>query len=112
MARSAADLSLLLDVIAGPDGPVATAYRLALPPSRRDDLKSFRVIVLDTHPLAPTASSVRTVVERLAERLAKTGATVVDGQRRRTGRGLPAARHERLRRLVRVDATAVGRRAQ
>ena len=41
MARSAGDLSLLLDVIAGPDAPVATAYRLALPPPRHDDLKEF-----------------------------------------------------------------------
>ena len=76
MARSAGDLSLLLDVIAGPDAPVATAYRLALPPPRHDDLKSFRVLVLDSHPLAPTASTVRAAVERLAERLAKTGVKV------------------------------------
>ena len=76
MARSAADLSLLLDVIAGPDAPVATAYRLALPPSRHDDLRSFRVLVLDSHPLAPTASSVRAAVERLGERLAKAGVKV------------------------------------
>src|SRR5262245_62151615 len=76
MARSAADLSLLLDVIAGPDAQVATAYRLALPPSRREDLRSFRALVLDAHPLVPTSSAVRTAVERFAGRLAKTGATV------------------------------------
>jgi amidase len=76
MARSVADLSLLLDVIAGPDAPVATAYRLALPPSRREDLRSFRALVLDAHPLVPTSTAVRGAVERLAERLAKTGATV------------------------------------
>jgi amidase len=76
MARSAGDLSLLLDVIAGPDAPVATAYRMALPPSRHDDFKSFRVLVLDSHPLAPTADSVRAAVERLGERLAKAGVKV------------------------------------
>ena len=86
MARSAGDLSLLLDVIAGPDAPVATAYRLALPPSRHDDLKSFRVLVLDSHPLAPTAGSVRAAVERL-------GGAACQG--RRQGRALEpaAARH-------------------
>src|SRR5436190_11003530 len=37
MARSAADLALALDVIAGPDDPQASAYRLALPPPRHAD---------------------------------------------------------------------------
>src|ERR1700742_1146001 len=38
MARSAADLSLLLDVMAGPDPLEAgKGYRLALPPSRHND---------------------------------------------------------------------------
>src|SRR5207253_3181447 len=31
MARSAGDLALALDVLAGPDEPLATAYKLALP---------------------------------------------------------------------------------
>jgi amidase len=76
MARSAADLALALDVLAGPDEPNAVAYRLALPPPRHADLKNFRVLVLDTHPLLPTANSVRTAIVRLSEQLARTGATV------------------------------------
>ena len=76
MARSAGDLSLLLDVIAGPDGPQTTAYRLALPHPRHEKLEDFRVLVLDAHPLVPTAAVIRTAVDRLAERLAKTGAKV------------------------------------
>ena len=49
MARSSADLSLLLHVIAGPDPLEAgTAYRLALPPPRHDALNDFRVLVVDT----------------------------------------------------------------
>src|SRR3954447_21285732 len=48
MARSAADLSLLLDVIAGPDPlDAGVAYKLALPPPRHDQLKDFRVLVID-----------------------------------------------------------------
>jgi amidase len=39
MARSAADLSLAFDVLAGPDEPDAIAYRLALPPPRHADLR-------------------------------------------------------------------------
>jgi amidase len=76
MARSAADLALALDVLAGPDGPNALAYRLALPPPRHADLKSFRALVLDTHPLLPTASSVRAEIAHLSEQLGKAGATV------------------------------------
>jgi amidase len=77
MARGAADLSLLLDVIAGPDQLEAgVAYRLALPASRHMVLKDFRVLVLDDHPLLPAAASVRTAVETLAGQLAKAGASI------------------------------------
>jgi amidase len=55
MARSAADLSLLLDVISGPDPLEAgKAYRLELPPSRHAGLTDFRVLVIYTDPVLPT----------------------------------------------------------
>jgi amidase len=77
MARSAADLALELDLLAGPDeARDGVAYRLALPAPRHEDLKSFRVLIVDTHPLLPTAASVRTALDRLAERLGKAGAKV------------------------------------
>ncbi|WP_245266445.1 amidase [Bradyrhizobium sp. WSM1743] len=76
MARTAADLSLALDVIAGPDDYEAAAYRLQLPPPRHDMLKEFRVLVLDSHPLLPVAQEIRDTIDQLANRLAATGATV------------------------------------
>ena len=77
MARSAADLSLLLDVIAGPDPLEAgKGYRLALPPSRHDELKDFRVLVIDTDPVMPTDQDVRGAIEKLAANLAKAGVKV------------------------------------
>jgi len=77
MARSAADLTLGLDVIAGPDEHTnAIGYRLALPPSRHDGLKGYRVLVVDTLPLIPTANSVRTALGKLADDLGKAGAKV------------------------------------
>ena len=77
MARCAADLSLTLDVIAGPDPwHEGVGYRLALPPARHTALKDFRILVLDTHPLIGTAASVRGAVETLAENLTKAGAAV------------------------------------
>ena len=78
MARSAADLALALDVLAGPDEEAeGIGYRLALPAPRHDRLADFRVLVLDTHPLCPTAASVAGAVNDLAERLAKLGCTIV-----------------------------------
>jgi amidase len=77
MARTATDLALALDVAAGPDeASSGIGYRLVLPPARHNDLKSFRVLVVDTHPLMPTDGAVRTAIGRLSERLAKIGVKV------------------------------------
>ncbi len=77
MARSDADLALALDDIAGPDEARAgIGYRLALPAARHDDLKSFRVLLIDRHPLGPTANAVRAALARLSERLAGAGVKI------------------------------------
>jgi amidase len=77
MARSAADLALLLDVIAGPDPMEAgKAYHLTLPPARHSDLKEFRVLLLDTDPVMPTDSVVRSAIEQLAVHLGKANVAV------------------------------------
>jgi len=77
MARSASDIALELDILAGPDElRDAVAYRLALPPPRHEGLKDFRVLVVDTHPLLPTGASVRAALEKLSDRLGKAGVTV------------------------------------
>jgi amidase len=77
MARCALDLSLLLDVVAGPDPLEAgTAYKLALPPPRHGELKDFRVLLIDTDPVMPTNSEVRSAIDRLAANLGKAGVKV------------------------------------
>ncbi len=77
MARSARDLGLLLDVMAGPDPlTLGVAYGLTLPPARHERLRDFRVLVLDEHPLLPTGAAVRAGVERVAQALADGGARV------------------------------------
>ncbi|GLH80403.1 amidase [Bradyrhizobium sp. SSBR45G] len=77
MARSATDLSLLLDVIAGPDPLEAgKAYRLDLPPPRHARLQDFRVLVIASDPLLPTDTAVRGAIERLAADLARAGVSV------------------------------------
>lgn len=76
MARTAADLDLALGILAGPDLEMAQGYRLALPRPRHADLKDYRVLVVDEHPLVPTRREIRDAVARFADKLDKTGAKV------------------------------------
>jgi amidase len=77
MARGAADLSLLLDVMAGPDPlDMGVAYKLALPPPRHSELKHFRVLVIDTDPVMPTDAVIRGTIDTLAASLAKSGVKI------------------------------------
>ncbi|HWX57285.1 MAG TPA: amidase [Bradyrhizobium sp.] len=76
MARSAGDLALALDVLAGPDAADALGYKLELPPPRHADLREFRVLVIDQHPLLPVAANIRAALDAMADRLAKHGVTV------------------------------------
>jgi amidase len=77
MARSALDLALLLEVVAGPD-PIepGKAYKLALPPPRHDQLKDFRVLLIDTDPVMPPAACVRNAIDKLSANLGKAGIEV------------------------------------
>jgi amidase len=77
MARTARDLTLLLDVMAGPDPlTLGVAHDLTLPPARHERLRNFRVLVLDEHPLIPAGSAVRAGVNRVADALVDDGARV------------------------------------
>ncbi|WP_406690945.1 amidase [Saccharopolyspora sp. ID03-671] len=80
MARTAGDLALLLEVMAGPD-PLThgKAHRVRLPPPRHRRLEDFRVLVLDEHPLITTGVAVRTGLERVAAALVDGGARVERG---------------------------------
>ena len=77
MARGAADLSLLSDVMAGPDPlDAGIGYQLALPAPRHDDVKSFRVLIVEGHPLLPPDKDIRAAIEKLAGDLARAGAAI------------------------------------
>ncbi|MGW4243080.1 amidase [Nocardia sp. NPDC004722] len=77
MARTARDLSLLFDVMAGPD-PLTRglAYELRLPPARHERLADFRVLILEDHPSVPSSAAVRAGVNRVADALTAAGARV------------------------------------
>jgi amidase len=73
LARSADDLALMLEVIAGPRvGP----RRAPLPLARRSAAKGLRVALWASDPFAPADASVRGAVEEAARRLEAMGAEV------------------------------------
>lgn len=79
LARSAEDLQLLLDVIAGPEAGEDTAWRLELPAARHHRLADFRVAVMPAElPWARPSAAMQARVEALATHLARQGATVAE----------------------------------
>ena len=88
MARSAGDIALALEVIAGPDEQRdGVGWRLVLPRPRHRVLGDFRVLLIDTHPLGATAEAIRTALAQLGDRLAQG--------RRHRGAAKPAAARSR-----------------
>lgn len=81
MARSAEDLAVALDVLAGPDLLAAPGWRLELPPPRATSLRGLRVALWADDPLAPVDGAVVERVAMLGERLAALGAKVSDSAR-------------------------------
>jgi len=79
LARTASDLALALGVLAGPDGDVARAYRLDLPPPRGAEIADYRVLILDAHPLAGVDAEVLAPLHVLASQLEGKGAEVSFG---------------------------------
>ncbi|MGE5116486.1 MAG: amidase family protein [Betaproteobacteria bacterium] len=73
IARSADDLALALDVLAGPGLHDAVGWRLALPAPRHARLADWRVLRLDEHPLARVDRGVKAALARLVDTLADAG---------------------------------------
>ena len=80
LARTAADLSLALDVLAGPDEADAVGYRLTLPAARQAKLSEYRVLIVsDGGPDLPVDDEIRGGIEGLGDKLAALGAKVTRG---------------------------------
>ena len=75
LARSAVDLELALDVIAGPIVGEDVAWRLALPPARHTSLADFRVAILPQAPWLPVDAEITAALDDLAARLSRAGCT-------------------------------------
>jgi amidase len=76
LARTAADLALALDIVAGPDADEAVGYRLDLPAARQARLKDFRVLMIDEHPTAALDGEIRAALHALASMLERGGGLV------------------------------------
>jgi amidase len=79
LARSAHDLELALDVLAGPGGDDARAWTCRLPPPRHTRLEDFRVGYMFDEKRAPLSSEVATLHDDLLASLSQSGATVTRG---------------------------------
>jgi len=82
MARSADDLRLVLEVIAGPAPDDDKAYAATLPKPRHQKLADYRVLILDHHPIARLDSEIARALDNLVARLEAKGV--------KTGRDLSA----------------------
>jgi amidase len=75
LARSAADLRIALRATAGPEAP----YSWSLTPPRHRRLEDFRVGVVTDHPAAPVSGEVGDAMAETIDRLAASGAKIVEG---------------------------------
>ena len=80
LARSAVDLELAFDVVAGPDLGEDAAWRLEVPPARHDRLSDYRVAVMPSIGWLPVDSDIESATTTLAEDLRRIGCSVSEVQ--------------------------------
>ena len=81
LARSAGDLDLAVSIMAGSDEIEAGGYRLTMPPPRKIMLKDFRVGIILSDPNSESDDEVRSLLQKLAEFLAKKKVKISDKAR-------------------------------
>jgi len=79
LARSAADLRAALEILGGPDGDEARAWRWSLPPARGARLADYRIGYVLDHPLCPVSPEVGDALAATVEALRKAGAQLTEG---------------------------------
>lgn len=81
IARSAEDLDLALQLLAGPDEAEGVAWRLHLPPPRRASLREYRLAAWLDDPAAPVDTALRERLEAVVGQLRAAGAEVDEAAR-------------------------------
>ena len=77
LGRSTEDLSLLLDITAGPELPMASAYSLALQGPRAMTPTNLRIGLWADDPYCSVSNQFSTAIEKAAVELEKQGAKIV-----------------------------------
>jgi amidase len=80
LARSAADLDIMLDVMSGADEIDENCWKLDLPKSAATSLKGLRVAVKLRDPLCEIDGAYGDVLQAFVDKLAKAGAIVKEGE--------------------------------
>jgi amidase len=81
LGRSAEDLEIGLDVMAGPDELEGAGYKLSLAKPRQKGLRDFKVAVMLTDPVSEVDAEVQARVQAVADFLARKRAKVNDRAR-------------------------------
>ena len=76
LARSADDLDLALDIMAGPDPDDGGAFKLALPKCQKTSLRQFRVAVKLSDPNSEIDGEYADQLQALVDKLARAGCKV------------------------------------
>jgi amidase len=76
LARSAVDMELLFDVVAGPGEGEGAGWRLDLPPARTEQLSDLRVAIMPALDVVQPSAEMQGKVDELAVFLDKVGASV------------------------------------
>ena len=79
LARSAKDLQLELEIIAGPTALEAKAYSWRLPAPRHKQLQDYRIGYVLDDPFCPVTPEVKAVLEKAVDALRSAGATLIEG---------------------------------
>ncbi len=79
LGRSAADLKAILEVLGGPAGDDAKAYRWSLPPSRGSRLSDYRIGFVLDDPVCRVSPDVADVLTQAVDALRKAGVTAEEG---------------------------------
>ena len=74
--RTPGDLSLLYDILAGPNSHMIHGWRLVSPPPRTRQPSDMRIAVCTAHASIPTEHSIRDAVKSAGESLKKNGVRV------------------------------------
>lgn len=81
LARSASDLALCMDLVAGADHLNAAGWQLNLPRPTKQSLADYRIAIWADDERAPVSHEIADRVQTMGDRLAALGATVSDTAR-------------------------------